>query len=305
MRIVSLLPAATEICYALGLGDDLVGVSPECDYPPAAESKRIVSRALLEFEAVGSRETSRLVGERLESGGGLYQVDEAALREIAPDLILTQGLCDVCAPTLGDVEDVARRLPRKPEILSLDPHRLEDVLADIRRVAIACGVDDRGVEVTATLQERIDRIENRAANMSEYPRTLCLEWLDPMFLAGHWVPEMVELAGGTDVLGHAGEKSRRVEPKEIVLASPDVVVLMPCGFNLERTRKEAGAVTQLPWWADLPAARTDRVWAVDGSSFFNRPGPRLVDGLEILAHILQPRLFPRPPRAKDAERGVP
>src|SRR6266704_7185175 len=247
MRIVSLLPAATEICYALGLGDDLVGVSPECDYPPAAESKRIVSRALLEFEADGSRETSRLVGERLESGGGLYQVDEAALREIAPNLILTQGLCDVCAPTLGDVEDVARRLPRTPAIESFDPHRMEDVLENVLRVGRACGIEDRASEVVAVLQERIDRVAERASTAVARPKTLCLEWLDPLFLGGHWVPEMVGVAGGLDVLGRTGEKSRRLEPDEVVRASPDVAVLMPCGFDLDRTRDEAPVVTGTAW----------------------------------------------------------
>jgi len=304
MRIVSLLPAATEICYALGLGDDLVGVSPECDYPPAAREKPVVSRALLPYEGTSSGETSRMVGERLESGGALYQVDETALHAAHPDIIVTQGLCVVCAPTLGDVEDVARRLPQTPAILSLDPHRLEDVFEDIERVGRACGVEDRAAQVAATLRERVDRVAQRAARAIDRPKALCLEWLDPLFLGGHWVPEMVDLAGGVDPLGRPGEKSRRIEPKDVVLASPDVAVLMPCGFDLERTRKEAPIVTRARWWADLPAARADRVWAVDGSSYFNRPGPRLVDGLEILAHILQPRLFPRPPGATDAHREV-
>jgi len=304
MRIVSLLPAATEIVYALGLGDDLVGVSPECDYPPAACDKPVVSRALLPTEGESSGETSRIVGERLESGGALYQVDEAALRAAQPDLIVTQGLCAVCAPTLGDVEDVARRLPNEPDILSLDPHRLGDVLEDIERLGRTCGVEDRVTEVVGALRERIARVRVRAASAEDRPRTLCLEWLEPMFIAGHWVPEMVDLAGGADVLGRPGEKSRRVEPKDVVMASPEIAVLMPCGFDLERTRKDAPVVTRTRWWADLPDGRADRVWTVDGSSYFNRPGPRLVDGLEILAHILQPRLFPRPPRPKDAHREV-
>ncbi len=245
-----------------------------------------------------------MVGEKLESGGALYQVDETALRAAQPDVIVTQGLCEVCAPTLGDVEDVARRLPRAPDILSLDPHRIGDVLGDIERLARACGVEDRAAQVIEALRARIARVRVRAASAEHRPRTLCLEWLDPMFIAGHWVPEMVDLAGGADVLGRPGEKSRRVEPKDVVMASPDIAVLMPCGFDLERTRKEAVVVTRARWWADLPAARSDRVWTVDGSSYFNRPGPRLVDGLEILAPILQPRLFPRPPRAKDAHREV-
>ena len=295
MRIVSLLPAATEICFALGLGDEVVGVSPECDFPRAVREKPVMSHALLEYEGKTSGDTSRMVGERLASGGALYQVDESALRSSGPDLILTQGLCDVCAPTIGDVEDLARRLPRTPAIESLDPHGLEDMLEDILRVGLACGIEARAAEVVAALRERIERVADRVSTALARPRTVCLEWLDPLFLGGHWVPEMVGLAGGTDVLGRAGEKSRRVEPKEVVMASPDVAVLMPCGFDLDRTRKEAAVVTGTRWWADLPAARADRVWTVDGSSYFNRPGPRLVDGLEILAHIVQPDLFPKPP----------
>jgi iron complex transport system substrate-binding protein len=304
MRIVSLLPAATEICYALGLGNDLVGVSPECDYPPATREKPILSRNLLQYEGKSSRETSRMVGERLQSGGALYQVDEPAMRSAEPDLILTQGLCEVCAPTLGDVEDIARRMPKRPNVVSLDPHRLADVLTDIERVGRASGFEDRALRVANSLRRRINLVAERSARAADRPKTLCLEWLDPLFLAGHWVPEMVELAGGANALGEPGEKSRRVEPKDIVMASPEIAVLMPCGFDLDRTRKEAGAATGTSWWPDLPAARTDRVWLVDGSSYFNRPGPRLVDGLEILAYILQPDLFPTRPGLKDAARWV-
>src|SRR2546422_1985088 len=302
MRIDSLLPAATEICFALGLGDDVVGVSPECDFPGAAREKPIVSHALLEYEGKTSGETSRMVGGRIESGEALYQVDESALRSSGPDLILTQGLCDVCAPTRGDVEDVASRLPWRPVIESLDPHRLEDMLQDILRVGRACAIEARAVEVVAALRERIDRVAERASTALVRPQTVCLEWLDPLFLGGHWVPEMIGLAGGVDVLGRAGEKSRRAERREVVVASPDVAVLMPCGFDLDRTREEASVVTRARWWTGLPAARADRVWIVGGSSYFHRPGPPLVRGPEILSHIVQPRLFPKPPAAA-AARG--
>ena len=302
MRIVSLLPSATEICFALGLGDDVVGVSPECDFPRAVREKPVVSHGLLEYEGKTSRETSRMVGERIVSGGALYQVDESALRSSRADLILTQGLCNVCAPTLGDVKDIARHLPRTPAIESFDPHQLEDVLENILRVGRACGIEDRASEVVAVLQERIDRVAERASTAVARPKTVCLEWLDPLFLGGHWVPEMVGLAGGVDVLGRTGEKSRRLEPDEVVGASPDVAVLMPCGFDLDRTRDEAPVVTGTAWWAKLPASCEGRVWIVDGSSYFNRPGPRLVDGLEILAHILQPDLFPKAPPPGAAAR---
>lgn len=294
MRIVSLLPAATEICCALGLEDRLVGVSPECDHPPSVARKRVVSRALLTYDGKTSGETSRMVGERLAGGGALYQVDERALRTTAPDLILTQGLCEVCAPTLGDVEEVAERLPHRPSILSLDPHSIGDVLENIVRVGDFCGAGEPARALVHSLRSRIEEIEDRAAKDEDRPRTVCIEWLEPLFLAGHWVPEMVELAGGRDALGAAGEPSRRVEPQAVVGAAPEVAVLMPCGFDLRRTRDEAPVVTTTPWWSALPAARTSRVWTVDGSGYFNRPGPRLVDGLEILAHILHPESFPSP-----------
>jgi iron complex transport system substrate-binding protein len=304
MRIVSLLPAATEICCALGLEDHLVGVSPECDHPPAVKDKRIVSRALLEYEGKSSGETSQMVGERLEDGGALYQVDEDALRSMAPDLILTQGLCDVCAPTLGDVEEVAARLPRRPSIVSLDPHTMDDVLAEIELVGGFCGAEEQARTLTVSLRAGIERVAERASTVGNRPNVVCLEWLDPLFVAGHWVPEMVDLAGGHAVLAQPGEPSRRVEARDIEAAGPDVAVLMPCGFDLDRTRAEAPRATRASWWTDLPARRANRVWIVDGSSFFNRPGPRLVDGLEILAHILHPDLFPTPPGPRDALRWV-
>src|SRR3989442_2469590 len=206
MRIVSLLPAATEICFALGLGDDVVGVSPECDFPSGVREKPIVSHALLQYDGKTSSETSRMVGDRIESGEALYQVDESALRSAGPDLILTQRLCDVCAPTLGDVEDVDRRLPGSPAIESLDPHGLEDMLQDILRVGRACAIEARAVEVVAALRERIDSVAERASTALVRPKTLCLEWLDPVFLGGHWVPERVGPRGGGHGLCRRGGK---------------------------------------------------------------------------------------------------
>ncbi len=300
MRIVSLVPAATEICFALDLGGDMVGVSPECDYPPGAQDLPKVSRNLLTFDGKGSAETSRMVGERLASDGALYKVDLEALKRAAPEVILTQGLCEVCAPMVDDVRATANRLPKKPKIVSLDPHSLRDVLGDIERIGKACGAIVPASRLVEDLRDRIGQVAYMASHTSERPRIVCVEWLEPLFLAGHWVPEMVELAGGQNILAKAGEKSRRVEPKEIALAAPDVAALMPCGFDLERTAKEASVVTKQVWWEDLPAARRGHVWITDGSSFFNRPGPRLVTGLEILAHILHPETFSRPPSPRDA-----
>ena len=300
MRIVSLVPAATEICFALDLGGDLVGVSPECDYPPAASGLPRVSRPLLDTEGRSSGETSRLVGERLAQGSALYHVDETALRDAAPDVIVTQGLCDVCAPTTDDVRAIAAHLPKKPRVVALDPHRLEDVLEDVERVGKACGASGVASSVANELRERVERVAFMTSHARERPSCLCLEWLDPLFLAGHWVPEMVALAGGRDPLGEPGKRSRRIEPKEVALSAPEHAVLMPCGFHLEQTLREAPAVTKQAWWQDLPAARRGHVWAADGSSYFSRPGPRLVTGLEILAHVLHPEIFPRAPSAKDA-----
>jgi iron complex transport system substrate-binding protein len=293
MRIVSLLPAATEICFALGLGDAVVGVSPECDFPPAALERPALSRAVLGHEARTSAETSELVGARLAAGEALYAIDEAGLRDASPELILTQGLCDVCAPSYGDVREVASRLPSEPEVLSLDPHRLQDILADIVRVGRAAHADEAAEALVADLRERVARVAARADRAEGRPSVLCLEWMDPLFVAGHWVPEMVGLAGGEDAFGRAGEKSVRIEARDIALAAPEVAVLMPCGFHMDRVEKEASLVAGQAFWRDLPAVRRDRVWLVDASSYFSRPGPRVVAGLEILAHIVHPKAFPR------------
>src|SRR2546423_8935014 len=212
MRIVSLLPAATEICYALGLGEDVVGVSPECDHPPAVQTKPIVSRSVLQYEGKSSGETSRMVGERLESAGALYQVGPQALRTAEPDLILTQGLCEVCAPTLGDVENIARNLPRPPEIVSLDPHHLVEVLENIEQIGRTCDIEERAETVVEGLQQRIERVARKAALAAERPRTACLEWLDPLFIGGLLVPGVIALAGGVDALGRAGDKSPPASP---------------------------------------------------------------------------------------------
>src|SRR3990172_6828056 len=222
MRIVSLLPAATEICFALGLGSDVVGVSPECDYPSAAARRPAMSRVLLDYEGKSSAETSRMVGERLASGRALYEIDEEGLRTARPDLILTQGLCEVCAPAADEVGDVAARLPTKPDVVSLDPHSLTDILEDIRRVGAAGDVQEAADSAVVDLQARMDAVGKRAAEVRERPKVLCLEWFEPPFVAGHWVPEMVGLAGGLDVLGRAGQKSVQVDAKAIALTAADV-----------------------------------------------------------------------------------
>ena len=302
MRVCSLLPGATEIAFALGLGDDVVGVTHECDYPAEARQKPVVVRSLIDSNRMTSLEIDRWVGERLGSNQSLYFVDEERLREAAPDIILTQGLCDVCAIDYNEVVAVSETLGKKPKIVSLTPNCLTDVLDDVTRVGEATGQRHRAERFVQELEQRISSVRKQAARSSARPRVACLEWFDPIYAAGHWVPEMVELAGGHDVLGRQGEPSEKIDWKKVLELAPDVIVLMPCGFDMQRTAKEATTLEQLEGWHDLPAVKAGRVFAVNGHAFFSRPGPRLVDGLEILAHIIHPEIFPMQPSPDALQR---
>ncbi len=295
MRIVSLLPSATEMVYALGLGDQLIGVSHECDYPPEAKGKAVMIKPTVDPGVLGSLEIDRRISARLTAGESVYILDEEALRAADPDLVLTQEVCDVCAVAYRQVESAAGRLPRKPEILSLDPKSLWDVVKDLQRVATATGTTTQAKAVVSDLRRRVELVIERAKEAPIRPRVVCLEWLDPLYNAGHWVPEMVELAGGEDLLAVKGMPSIKIPWERVLAARPDVLILMPCGFDIQRTLKEIHLVTRLPGWTDLPAVTGRRVYAVNGHAYFNRPGPRLADGLEILAHLFQPGLFPAPP----------
>jgi iron complex transport system substrate-binding protein len=292
MRVCSLLPGATEIAFALGLGDDVVGVTHECDYPAEARQKPVVVRSLIDSNRMTSLEIDRWVGERLGSNQSLYLVDEERLREAAPDVILTQGLCDVCAIDYNEVVAVSETLAKKPKIVSLTPNCLTDVLDDVTRVGEATGQRHRAEGFVQELKQRISSVRKQAARSSARPRVACLEWFDPIYAAGHWVPEMIEIAGAEDVLGRRGEPSEKVEWQSIRKFAPEIIVLMPCGFDVPRTLREAGVLERLEGWNDLPAVEAGRVFAVNGHAFFSRPGPRLVDGLEILAHIIHPEIFP-------------
>lgn len=291
MRIVSMLPGATEIVYLLGLGDQLVGVSHECDFPPDARTKPAVTRAPFDSHSLPSAEIDRLVTETAAIGRELYHVDPAVLSDLKPDLVLTQGLCDVCAVSVATVNAA---LPSGPRVLSLDAGRLDEMLADIVRVAGAAGVSDLGERAVRDLRARLESVRQRTSGLPDR-RVACLEWLDPPYNAGHWVPEMVELAGGVEVISRKGEFSRRVEWDEVVRAAPEVLALMPCGFGPERSLQEIGLLSRLPGWESLPAVRTGEVWAVDGNSYFSRPGPRLVQGVELLAQILHRSELGAPP----------
>jgi iron complex transport system substrate-binding protein len=247
---------------------------------------------LIDSNRMTSLEIDRWVGERLGSNQGLYVIDEERLREAAPDVILTQGLCDVCAIDYNEVVAASETLGKKPKIVSLTPNCLTDVLDDVLRVGEATGQRHKAERFVQKLQQRISAVRDRAAQLSARPRVACLEWFDPIYAAGHWVPEMVELAGGHDVLGRKGEPSAKIHWKQVVEMAPDVIVLMPCGFDIRRTATEAASLEHLDGWHELPAVEAGKVFAVNGHAFFSRPGPRLVDGLEILAHIIHPEIFP-------------
>ncbi len=294
VRIVSLVPNATEIVCALGLGDALVGVSHDCDYPPEIRGKPVLSQAVVGADARSAAIDSR-IREAVHSGTSVYHLDTEALSRANPDLILTQELCAVCAPSYTLVTKAAKLLDSDVKIVSLEPHRLGDVLDNIRLVGELTGTEPRAEALVASLEGRIETVAARAANATRdalalRPRVVCLEWLDPVYVGGHWVPEMVETAGGIDVMGRPGEASRVVEWEEVVAARPEVLVLMPCGYDIARTRAELATLTTRPGWPALPAVQAGRVFLTDASSYFNRPGPRLVHGIEMLAAILHPSL---------------
>jgi iron complex transport system substrate-binding protein len=290
MRIISLLPSATEIVCGLGLVDDLVGISHECDYPPEVVGKPVVTRSVIDGESLSSREIDDAVRAQQEQGG-VYALDLELLAELEPDLVLTQGLCDVCAVSHSLVRQHVPRLPSKPRVLSLSPQRLADVLSNVKTVGDFTGRTTEARTLIAALRTRLDRVALATVSAERLPRVFCLEWLDPPWTAGHWVPEMVGLAGGIEGLTTAGVPSRRATWPEIAEYAPEVVVLMPCGFDLERTRREAAWTAWPEEWARLPAVRAGRVWAVSGTDYFNRPGPRLFDGVEVLARIFHPERF--------------
>jgi iron complex transport system substrate-binding protein len=290
MRIVSLVPNATEILFALGAGDEVVGVSHECDYPPEARTRPILTGSAL-TAGMGPAEVDAAVSAQVASGASLYTLDEARIADLAPDLLFTQELCPVCAVSTAQVDGALAPLAaqaRCPEILSLDPVRLEDVLADILHVGERIGRPGAAGNLVDTLRTRLDRIE-RATRGRPRPTVVALEWLDPPFLGGHWVPQMVAIAGGRDPFGVApGERSRRATWEEIALADPDWIVAMPCGFDAAGAAVEVSKLAGDPRWQALRAVRAGRVAAVDANGCFSRPGPRLVDGIEELHRLFVP-----------------
>lgn len=291
MRICSLLPGATEVVAALGRVRHLVGISHECDYPPEIRAKPVVVRTRVDA-GLPSPEIDRRVRTMLRDHRPLYELDETLLTRVRPDLVIAQTLCDVCAITPTQLTRALRVLPSPPRVLSLGPSTLDDVLADIERIGEAIGRTQEAASLVEQLRGRLEAVLLQVAHAERHPRVACLEWLDPLFAAGHWVPDMVACAGGVDVLGTPGSPSVQINWKDVQAARPDVLVIMPCGFSIARTRQELHRLTTQPGWNDLPAVRNGAVFLVDAPAYFNRPGPRVIDGVEILAACFHPTLRP-------------
>lgn len=287
MRIASLLPSATEILYALGMGDSVVGITHECDFPAEASKKPPLIRPRVDPSAPPA-ELDRQVREIVARGESLYSVDDALLRSLNPDLIVTQDLCHVCAASPDDLATALARMTHTPRVLSLSPHTLSDVWSNILKIGDATGRDGQAQELAAALARRIAEIEAIVARAASRPRVACLEWLNPIYVGGHWVPEMVARAGGVDLFGRAGELSFRVPPEQVLESQPEIIVVMQCGYGVARNRDEYCRTEFPEGWSDLPAIRSSHVFAVDANSYFSRSGPRLTEGLAILAHLFHP-----------------
>jgi iron complex transport system substrate-binding protein len=288
MRIVSLVPHATELLFALGLGDDVVAVTHECDFPLEVLALPHVTRDVLPA-GLAAGEIDAAVRARTQEGKAIYELDEWRLADLEPDLIVTQALCAVCAVSYDDVVKIAEELDPVPQVISLDPKTLGEAMGDIRTIAQATGARDAALDLVTRQRARIDAVR-RAVKGAEPVSVAAIEWLDPVFIAGHWTPQIIDLAGGTDVLGFAGEHSEQATWEIVAAARPDVVVVMPCGYDADRSREEA-----LAYADQLRAVGAKRVVAVDAAAYFSRPGPRLVDGLEVMAHVLHPDLVPEAP----------
>jgi iron complex transport system substrate-binding protein len=291
-RIVSLLPAATEIAAALGLIDQVIGVSHECDFPRQANERPRVTHCSVHDAELTSREVDQWVRGALLGNGTIYNIDEPLLRKLRPDVILTQKLCDVCAVSYGTVAKLAESLPGPPRVVNLEPTSLADIFDDIRRVAQTCDVPRRAEKLIGNLSERVENVRERAAMISDRPRCFLMEWVDPPFCSGHWGPELVEIAGGHDSLGRKHQPSAQIDWQQVLDAPPEIIVLALCGYDIDRARRDYELLRRFPGFDSIPAADSGQVYVVNASAYFARPGPRIVDSLEILAGILHPSEFP-------------
>jgi iron complex transport system substrate-binding protein len=291
-RIVSLLPAATEIAAALGLMDQVVGVSHECDFPEQASQRPRVTQCPVHDARLTSIEVDEWVRRALRENGTIYTIDEPLLRTLQPDVILTQRLCDVCAVGYGTVAKLAQTLPGPPRVVNLEPTSLVDIFDDIRRVAETCDVPERAEKLIENLSERVETVRERSARIPDRPCCFLMEWVDPPFCSGHWGPELVEIAGGHDPLGRKHQPSGQIEWQQVLDARPDIIVLALCGYDIDRARRDYELLKRFPAFGSIPGADRGQVYAVNASAYFARPGPRIVDSLEILAGILHPSEFP-------------
>ncbi|MBI1926915.1 cobalamin-binding protein [Candidatus Poribacteria bacterium] len=290
-RIISLIASGTEIVCALGFEDQLVGRSHECDFPESVKRLPICTEP--KFNTNGtSYEINQRVKAILQEALSVYRVHADTLKQLHPDVIITQSQCEVCAVSLRDVEQVVCEwLDSRPRIVSLEPNGLSDVWADIGRVAEALGTSERGADLIRRLKQRMDAISERARVIPEKPTVACIEWIEPLMAAGNWMPELIQMAGGVNLFGEVGKHSPWMTWEELCAKDPQVIIILPCGFNIKRSREDMPVLTQKPEWSHLRAVRNGRVYLTDGHQYFNRPGPRLVESLEILAEVLHPDVF--------------
>jgi iron complex transport system substrate-binding protein len=301
MRICSLLPSATEIAFALGLGDQVVAVSHECDYPHEASNRPVLTKSVIHQKIHRSLEVDREVEQR---GGDIYEIDEKLLEKLKPDLILTQELCHVCAVSYTKVKEAARVLDADTKIVSLEPTNLEEIADNILLVGKMTRRLAKAEKLASQMLQRISTVKEKTRGVGRRPRVFFMEWLQPPWAGGHWIPEMIDYAGGLDGIGRLGKPSHRIEWDEVVEYQPEIIVLSPCGFDTSQVMEEAHVLASYPGWEKIPAFQPSRIYAVNASAYFSRSGPRVVDGLEILAHIIHPELFPANPHP-EAVRTVP
>jgi iron complex transport system substrate-binding protein len=301
MRICSLLPSATEIAFALGLGDQVVAVSHECDYPPEASNRPVLTKSAIHQKIHRSFEVDREVEQR---AGDIYEIDEKLLEKLKPDLILTQELCHVCAVSYTRVKEAARVLEADTKIVSLEPTNLDEIVDNILLVGKMTSRLGEAEKLARQMLQRINKVRERTQTLQNKPRVFFMEWLQPPWAGGHWIPQMVDYAGGIEELGRLGKPSHRIEWDEVVEYKPEIIILSPCGFDTDQVMEEAHVLASYADWVKIPAFQSSRIYAVNASAYFSRSGPRVVDGLEILAHIIHPKIFPENPH-REAVRIVP
>lgn len=298
LRIVSLLPSATEIVCALGLENNLVGITHECDFPASIVNKPALTASRISHETMSSREIDHAVRSQLDGHGSIYDLDEKLLRQMNPGLIITQELCDVCAVSYKTVQKAAKIYAAGAQVVSLEPNTIGDIFENVRTIGELTGTKEKAETVIASLQNRLDKIEKQTENVEKRPRVFMLEWLEPPFAPGHWTPEQVEIAGGDCLLGRAGEKSVTTTFEEIAESKPEILVLIPCGYYKEDILRQLPNTIFPESFKEIPAFQTGEIWALDASSYFSRPAPRVVDGVEILAKIFHPAIFGAPTGAE-------